>query len=99
MKTSRVTVLLAMLGLLAVAGCGGSESVPADAVAVLEGNEVTRAQLDALLERVEISYKAQKREFPKAGTSDYLNLQTDRYRLPRAADPVRARGSEIAASR
>ncbi len=61
---------------LVAAGCGDSDEVPADAVAVVDGSSITRASLDDLLARAKKSYVAQKRSFPKAGTSDYQTLQT-----------------------
>ena len=61
---------------LVVAGCGGSDEVPTNAVAVVDGSTVTRASLDELLTRAKLSYAAQKRSFPKAGTSEYQTLQT-----------------------
>ena len=61
---------------LVAAGCGGSDEVPADAVAVVDGTSITRSSLDGLLARAKKSYAAQKRDFPKAGTSDYQSLQT-----------------------
>lgn len=61
---------------LVAAGCGDSDEVPADAVAVVDGTSITRSSLDGLLTRAKKSYAAQKRDFPKAGTSDYQSLQT-----------------------
>ncbi len=61
---------------LVAAGCGDSDEMPADAVAVVDGSSITRASLDGLLARAKKSYAAQKRSFPKAGTSDYQTLQT-----------------------
>ena len=52
------------------------ERVPPDAVAVVDGTPVTKAELDALLARAKKTYKAQKRAFPKAGTAEYQSLQT-----------------------
>ena len=51
-------------------------SVPSDAVAVVDGTPVTKAELDGLLARAKATYKTQKRAFPKAGTSEYQSLQT-----------------------
>jgi parvulin-like peptidyl-prolyl isomerase len=75
---TKTAIRLALSGLLAAAvlvaaGCGGSEAVPNDAVAVVDGTEVTRAQLDDLLERAKKAYGTQ---FPKAGTAEYQQLQT-----------------------
>jgi peptidyl-prolyl cis-trans isomerase C len=61
---------------LVAAGCGDSDEMPADAVAVVDGSSISRASLDGLLARAKKSYAAQKRAFPKAGTSDYQSLQT-----------------------
>jgi parvulin-like peptidyl-prolyl isomerase len=66
---------LAVLTLVA-AGCGDSDEVPADAVAVVDGSTITRASLDELLARAKKSYAAQNRDFPKAGTAEYQSLQT-----------------------
>ncbi|MCZ7590329.1 MAG: peptidylprolyl isomerase [Gaiella sp.] len=74
------SLLLAAAALAAVtlvaAGCGDTDEVPADAVAVVDGSSITRATLDDLLARAKKSYTAQKRSFPKAGTSEYQSLQT-----------------------
>jgi parvulin-like peptidyl-prolyl isomerase len=73
------SLLLAAAALAAVtlvaAGCGDTDEVPADAVAVVDGTPITKAQLDELLARAKKSYTAQQREFPKAGTAEYQSLQ------------------------
>lgn len=69
-------LVLAVLVLVA-AGCGGSDSsVPANAVAVVDGTEIGKADLEALIGRAKKSYVAQKRQFPKAGTAEFQSLQT-----------------------
>jgi parvulin-like peptidyl-prolyl isomerase len=61
---------------LALAGCGGGDDkVPADAVAVVDGTEVSRSDYDALLAQAKKSYKNQKREFPKAGSQEFQTLK------------------------
>ena len=76
MKISRVLLLPALLLALLAAGCGGgSESVPADAVAVVDGDEVAKSDYDALITQARKSYTNQKREFPKAGTPEFQTLQ------------------------
>jgi len=77
MKISRVLLLPAVLLALFAAGCGGGgdESVPADAVAVVDGDEVAKAEFDALIEQARKSYTNQKREFPKAGTPEFQTLR------------------------
>jgi parvulin-like peptidyl-prolyl isomerase len=73
--------LAAVLGALLLAGCGGgddktsSEDVPDDAVALVGGQEITKAQFDSLIAQAQASAKQQKRAFPKAGTPEYKNLQ------------------------
>lgn len=77
MKRTLSIAAAAMAALtLVAAGCGDSDEVPADAVAVVDGTEITRASLDELLARTKKSYTAQKRAFPKAGTAEYQSLQT-----------------------
>ena len=78
MKPTRIAlIVLVAFAVLVAAACGSSkESVPPDAVAVVDGTPVTKAELDGLLERAKITYKAQKRAFPKAGTAEYQDLQT-----------------------
>jgi len=73
------SLLLAAAALAAVtlvaAGCGDTDEVPADAVAVVDGTTITRASLDELIARAKKSYTAQQRDFPKAGTAEYQTLQ------------------------
>jgi parvulin-like peptidyl-prolyl isomerase len=70
-----LTLALALLG-LALAGCGSAdENVPDGAVAVVDGEEVTKAEFDALMARAKLSYTNNKQEFPKAGTPEYRTLQ------------------------
>jgi parvulin-like peptidyl-prolyl isomerase len=61
---------------LLVAGCGGSsKAVPADAVAVVGADTITKTQFNDLLEGAKRTYKARKTPFPKAGTTQYKSLQ------------------------
>ena len=76
---SAVRITLAVLGTsvaLVGPGCGGSQSVPDGAVAVVDGAVITKAALDRLLDQTEKTYEARKQEFPKAGTPEYQTLQT-----------------------
>lgn len=66
---------LAVLTVIA-AGCGDTDELPPDAVAVVDGTAITKASLDELLARTKKTYAAQKRQFPKAGTAEYQALQT-----------------------
>ena len=74
MKISRLALLLSAL-VLALAGCGGDEDVPANAVAVVDGEEIAKSDFDALISRAKQSYKNQKRDFPAAGTQEYQTLR------------------------
>lgn len=77
MKPTRLLALvLSLLAVAVAAGCGGGGGdVPSTAVAVVDGQEVSRAALDDLMNVARTSYTAQKREFPKAGTPEYQSLQ------------------------
>ena len=61
---------------LAAGACGGGdeektpEDVPPDAIALVGDTKVPKAEFDALLERAEKNFKAQKRPFPKVGTPE-----------------------------
>jgi foldase protein PrsA len=77
MKLTRMlAAVLAALALVA-AGCGGDdEGVPEGAVAVVDGQQIARTDLDALITRARKSYQANKRQFPKAGSPEYQSLQS-----------------------
>jgi parvulin-like peptidyl-prolyl isomerase len=62
---------------LLIAGCGGgsSKAVPADAVAVVGGDTISKTQFNDLLEGAKRTYAARKTPFPKAGTTQYKSLQ------------------------
>jgi foldase protein PrsA len=73
----RILLVIPVLVLVAVAaGCGGgSSSVGGDDVAVVGSEQVTKDQYDALISQAQRSYTAQKRPFPKPGTSAYTTLK------------------------
>jgi parvulin-like peptidyl-prolyl isomerase len=64
---------------LLVAACGGSSprSVPDNAVAVVGGATITKAQWDALMQQTQNNFKATKRAFPKAGSVELANLKSN----------------------
>ena len=66
----------ASLALLA-AGCGGTTtaSLSASDVAVVGGQHITKDQLNSLMDRAKKTYDAQKRAFPKPGTTEYEQLK------------------------
>ena len=68
---------LALIALLALAGCGGdSQRVPSDAVAVVDGEEISRGAYDELVTRTKKSYENQDREFPKTGSTEFQALKS-----------------------
>ncbi|HEX4747736.1 MAG TPA: peptidylprolyl isomerase [Gaiellaceae bacterium] len=73
-RTALVT-LLATLALVAAACGGGSENVPAGAIAVVNGTEISKEDLDKLVAQAKRGYESQKQQFPKAGTPEYQNIQ------------------------
>jgi parvulin-like peptidyl-prolyl isomerase len=66
--------LVAMLAFAAVGCGGGDEDVPDDAVAVVDGESVTRTSYEALVAQARKTFQDQKREFPKAGTAERKQL-------------------------
>jgi foldase protein PrsA len=69
-------VVLLSAVVLVAAGCGGSSaSVPADAVAVVGHDTITKEQFNFLLDGAKRTYQARKTTFPKAGTTAYKSLQ------------------------
>ena len=73
----RIPVLFIAVLVLGLAACGGggTKKVPDDAVAVVGDIEISKPQFDQLMDQAKRSYKQQKREFPKAGTPEYVNLR------------------------
>ena len=69
-------LLLASLALAAAACGGGSDSVPSDAVAVVDGTEISKAQLAEQMEISRKGYARNKQQFPKAGTPEYQDVQS-----------------------
>src|SRR4026209_2420223 len=69
-------LLLASLALAATACGGGSDSVPSDAVAVVDGTEISKAQLAEQMESSKKGYARNKQQFPKAGTPEYQDVQS-----------------------
>jgi foldase protein PrsA len=69
-------LLLASLALAATACGGGSDSVPSDAVAVVDGTEISKAQLAEQMEISRKGYARNKQQFPKAGTPEYQDVQS-----------------------
>jgi parvulin-like peptidyl-prolyl isomerase len=77
MRSLRIVVPLLVLLTLAAAGCGGGSStkVPADAVAVVNGDPISRSEFDLAMARSKRGYKEQHHAWPKAGTTQFQQIQ------------------------
>ena len=74
-----VRITLAVLGAtvaLVATACGGNTSAPAGSVAVVNGTDVSKAELEQLLDQAKQGYTAQKQQFPKVGTPEYQTVQS-----------------------
>ena len=96
----RVFVLfIAAAALLGATGCGGSDGVPKDAVAVVGDETVTKEELDQVLAQARANAKQSGRPFPKKGTPQYRQIrdQLVEYLVRRArlAEAAEERGIEI----
>ena len=69
-------LLLVSLAFAATACGGGSDAVPSDAVAVVDGTEISKAQLAEQMEISRKGYARNKQQFPKAGTPEYQDVQS-----------------------
>jgi parvulin-like peptidyl-prolyl isomerase len=78
----RLSLIVLVPLALAAAACGGGGSksgrgsVPRDAVAVVDGHRITRTELDRRMHQADCSYKLQKRTFPKAGSPEFQQIQS-----------------------
>ncbi len=90
-----LVLLLAAVALAAAACGGGSGSVPSGAVAVVDGTEIPKSDLDELIAYAKKGYEAQKQEFPKAGTPEYQSLQTQYVALLVEAAEFRKAAEEL----
>src|SRR5262249_49583168 len=72
-------VLLALPFAFLAAGCGGGggsgSSLSGGGAAVVGGEDITQETLDHRMTETACRYKLQKRPFPKAGSTEYQNLQ------------------------
>jgi foldase protein PrsA len=69
-----LTALLAALA-VAVSACGGESGVPEGAVAVVDGVEISREELDQMVAIAKRNTESQQQVFPKVGTPEYQNVQ------------------------
>ena len=77
MKTSRLLLLPALALAFFAAGCGGDDSVPKDAVAVVDGEKIARSDYQAIVDQARKTYKTKKRDFPKAGSQEFQALKNE----------------------
>ena len=78
MRHTRFLLLILFALVLLAAGCGGDdgpETVPGDAIAVVDGNAIAKTEFDGLISQAKKSYTAQKKDFPKVGTAEYNVLK------------------------
>jgi foldase protein PrsA len=68
-------LLIAATALVGATGCGGSDGVPKDAIAVVGGEAITKAELDRLLAQTRENAKKSGRPFPKQGTPQYRQIR------------------------
>jgi parvulin-like peptidyl-prolyl isomerase len=64
-------LLVALLAALAAAGCGGSNAVPSNAVATVDGQAITLADFNREVDLEQRIAKASKQSFPKRGTTQF----------------------------
>jgi parvulin-like peptidyl-prolyl isomerase len=72
------SILLTFISLaLLVAGCGGTSTavLSSNDAAVVGSKPITKDQFQGLMDRAKKSYDAQKRPFPKPGTTEYEQLK------------------------
>ena len=96
----RILRFLPLFVLLAVAllaaGCGSSKkSVPANAVAVVGNDTITKAQFNALLAGAQRNYKVRKTAFPKPGTTQYKSIQDQAVQYLVQEDELGQRAKEL----
>ena len=77
MRFLRFAAPFLVLLTLAASGCGGggSTKVPAAAVAVVNGDTISRNALDVAMARSKRGYQQQHRPWPKAGTTQFQQIQ------------------------
>lgn len=78
MSALKITLAAAGAALaLVAAGCGGggNQSVPDGVVAVVDGTDISKAELDEFVGYAKKGYEAAKQEFPKVGTPEYQSIQ------------------------
>lgn len=76
MKLLHLTFVAVLAALsLVVTACGSEGGVPEGVIAVVDGSEITREELDELVAHGKRTYEASQQEFPRVGTPEYQNVQ------------------------
>jgi foldase protein PrsA len=75
MRKSLVLIILAAGLLAGCGGGGGSAKLSSDDVAVVGSEHISLDDLNTLLNRAKIAYKAQGQKFPKEGTTNYQAIR------------------------
>ena len=77
MKRYASLALFSLLLTLLVSACGGggTASLGSGDVLVVGGQNVSKDDLGAMMNRAKASYKANKQKFPKPGTQEFNSLQ------------------------
>src|SRR5687767_10502421 len=78
MSPLRITLacLLATVVFTTAACGGGNDSVPSGSIAVVDGTEIAKEDLDQLIAQAKKGYESQGQDFPKAGTPEFQSIQT-----------------------
>jgi parvulin-like peptidyl-prolyl isomerase len=86
-----LTVVLAACG----GGGGGQKAVPSDAVALVNGDAISKAQFNSLMSATATVDKANKQKPPKAGTAAYKQVQDRVMAFLVQLDELAQKGSDL----
>lgn len=75
--TALILPLLATLALAAGCGSDDSQDVPPGAIAVVDGEEISKERYDRLLAQTKEGYEKQGQKFPKQGTPEYATIKNN----------------------
>jgi foldase protein PrsA len=91
-----IVLLLALLaGVLAACGGGGSKSVPSDAVALVNGDSIPKAQFNSLMDATAKVAKVNKQTPPKVGSAAYKSTQDRVIAFLVQLDELTQRGKDL----
>jgi foldase protein PrsA len=94
----RRAACVGLLGVVVLAGCGGSSSgssLPAGVVAVVDGNDITVSQLQTTMHIAKLSMKT---SYPVVGTDEWLSLRTRALESLAHDEELRAWASDLGAT-